>query len=194
MKKFLSILMLAVVVSGTAMAVEIEPKRSPGGMAVMKSETGFKLFYRGNKACDVTVKIYDQKGVQVFSEIIKNLDSFIRPYNLNTLNEGEYTVELSNSEGKSTEKVTFSRKEEPRKMMDLVRVKNSDKYLLRVANKGSETLNVKVYDGSELLVYESSEIVSGDFAKLFDLSRIGTKFRFEITDRSGSTQQLSYSK
>ena len=107
MKKFLSILTLAVAVSGTAMATEDKPKNSPVGMAVVKSETGFKLFYKGNKVCDVTVKIYDQKGVEVFSETLKNLDNFMRPYNLNTLTEGEYTVELSNSEGKSTEKVTY---------------------------------------------------------------------------------------
>jgi hypothetical protein len=193
MKKFLSLLMLAVAVSGTAMATEDKPKSSPVGMAVVKSETGFKLFYKGNKTGDVTVKIYDQKGVQVFSETLKNLDNFMRPYNLNTLTEGEYTVELSNNEGKSTEKIAYTRGKSDR-IMNLVRVKNSDKYLLRIPNKGIETLDIKVYDAFETLVYQSSENISGDFAKLYNLERIGTNFRFEITDGSGVTQQLEYTK
>jgi hypothetical protein len=191
MKKFLSILTLAVAVSGTAMATEDKPKSSPVGMALVKSETGFKLFYKGNKRGDVTVKIFDQKGVQVFSETLKDLNNFMRPYNLNTLTEGEYTVELSNTEGKSHEKITYT-KEKTGRLMNLVRVKNSDRYLLRVPNKGSEVLNIKVYDAFDKLVYESAENISGDFAKLYNLGRIGTNFHFEITDGAGLTQQLQY--
>lgn len=181
--------MLAVAVSGTAMATEVKPTSSPTGMAVIKSETGFKLFYKGNKTEDVTVKIYDQQGVQVFSETLRNLDSFMRPYNLNTLTEGEYTVELSNSEGKSLEKISYTRQPVGRPM-NLVRVKNSDKYLLRIPNKGSDVLIVRVYDAFENLLYENSEPVNGDFAKLYNLSRIGN-FHFEVTDSSGVTQSLS---
>lgn len=194
MKKFLSILTLAVAVSGTALAIDDKPKNSPVGMAVVKSETGFKLFYKGNKPSDVTVKIYDKNGDQVFSETLKNQDSFMRPYNMNTLTEGEYTVELSSSEGKAKEKITHSTKEETGRMMDLVRVKDSDKYLLRVANKGNELLDVKVYDAFDKLVYENDEKISGDFAKLYDLGRIGTNFRFQVTDRSGAVRQLTYPK
>lgn len=191
MKKFLTILTLAVAVSGTALATEEKPKSSPMGLAVVKSETGFKVFYKGNKVSDVTVKIYNEEGEQVFSETLKNLDNFMRPYNLNTLSEGEYTVELSNSEGKSKEKITFSTKSSGGRMMDVARLKNSGKYLLRVSNKGEEKLDVKVFDGFGDLVYESSENIKGDFAKVYDLTRIGSDFRFEVTDRSGITRQLT---
>ena len=76
--------------------------------------------------------------------------------------------------------------------MSLVRLKNSDKYLLRIPNKGNETLAIRVFDAFDNLVYENSESISGDFAKLYDLKRIGTNFRFEVIDQSGSTQQLTY--
>jgi hypothetical protein len=191
MKKFLSILVLFAV-AGNVMANVDVPKPSTG-MAVMKSESGFKLFYKGNKVQDVTVKIYNEKGAAVFSEKIKNHDSFIRPYNLNTIGEGQYTVELSTADGKQKEMINYTH-QKAEKLVNLIRIKNSDRYMLTLGNHGEGALGVKIFDSSDHLVYTGNETLNGDFAKIFDLKKVGEDFRFELSFNADDVQTLRYQK
>lgn len=192
MKKFLSILVVLAAVSGAVNANVIDNPKSNTGLALMKSESGFKVFYKGSKAGTVRVTITNDKGESIFRETLKNVESFMRPYNLSSITEGDYKIEISSPDGKQIEKFSYT-KNKIEKLMNLLHVKDSDgKVVLTVANKnGNDRLRVNIFDQNYNLVYTASENISGDFAKVYDLKSLGENFTFEVSDRSGSKQTLS---
>jgi hypothetical protein len=193
MKKFLSILVVLAAVSGVVCANPIDEPKANTGFAIMKSVTGFKVFYKGNKAGTVNVKITNAKGEDVYKESIKNVESFVRPYNMNSIAEGDYQIEISTPEGKQIEKLSFTRAK-IEKYMKLVQVKDAEnKYMLMVSNKSAtEKLRVDIFDANYKLVYHGDENISGDFAKVYDLASLGKNFVIEVTDSSGSTRSISH--
>jgi hypothetical protein len=193
MKKFLTILVVLTAVCGAVNANEIDNPKASVGMAVMKTGSIVKLFYKGSVAGNVKVAIYNAKGEKVFTEILRNIENFVRPYNLSSLEQGEYTIELEGVDGKQIQKVSYF-KGKIEKLMHLVHLQGTDnKYVLSVANKGSEKLQVKIYDGANNLLYNETESFQGDFAKIYNLDKVGEKFLFEVTDQNGVTKSLSYS-
>jgi hypothetical protein len=191
MKNLLTILVVLTAVCGAVNVNASDKPKSPTGVAVVKSGSTFKVFYRGSKMGNVKVTIYNAQGTAVFTEKIHNLESFVRPYNFSSLTEGEYTVELEDADGKQVQSLSYH-VATTKKLMKLAHIKGTDnKYVLMVSNKGSDVLNVKVYDESNTLVHTSTENLQGDFAKVYNLNTIGKNFSFEVTDRSGNTQTLT---
>jgi hypothetical protein len=197
MKKIFSILLSLTLVVGVVRANDADPK-SPVGIAVIKSGSIFKLFYKGEQTGDVKVKITDSRGSAVFSETIKNVESFVRPYNFSSLSEGEYTIQLDGHGGKQTQHVTYvsENKIMAPKLANILHVTGSaQRYMLTVSNKaGADVLKIKIYDDSNSLVYSETQEITGDFAKIYNLNNVGKNFTVEVTDRSGSTQWLTYNK
>lgn len=195
MKKFLSILVVLAAVSGAVNANVIDNPKANTGLALMKSESGFKVFYKGSKAGTVRVTISNDKGQSIFSETLKNVESFMRPYNLSSITEGDYKIEISSPDGKQIEKFSYT-KNKVEKLMNLLHVKDAEgKFVLTVANKnGNDRLRVNIFDQNYNLVYTGSEEISGDFAKLYDLKSLGDNFTFEVTASNGTKQTLTYTK
>ncbi len=185
MKKFLSIVVVLAMASGVVCANVDKPKAATG-MAVVKSNSGFKLFYRGTNSGNVKVSIINSKGEQVFKETLHNVESFVRPYNMSSLGEDEYTVQLTSSDGKLIDKVAYT-KETMADHVRVVAVKNSpNKFLMSLANKtGAENVEVKIYDKDNNLVFQQSEKVSGDFAKVYSLKQLRDHVIFEVTTDNG---------
>jgi hypothetical protein len=169
-----------------------KPKSSTTGMAIMKTGSTFKLFYKGAKAGNVRVTIYDNEGNAVFEETIHKMESFVRPYNFSSLVEGEYTIALTDEEGKLVEKVNYVNVKTKR-LMNLVKVTGTkSKYMLSISNKGADALTVRIYDGGHNLVYQETERVSGDFAKVYDLKNLDKGFSFDVTDKNGVSKSFTY--
>lgn len=192
MKKFLTILVLTAV-CGAANAID-NPK-SPVGMAVVKSGSVFKLFYKGVKRSDVKVTIYNDKGEAVYKETLHKLESFVRPYNFSSIGEGDYTLELEGDDGKQSQAISYHNGSAPQTLMKLIKVSDAnDKYVLSVANQGSAKIQVRIFDNANGLVYDKSEKLSGNFAQVYNLADLGSDFSFEVTDQQGITQTLVYNK
>jgi hypothetical protein len=197
MKKLFSILIALTMVVGAVRANDADPK-SPKGMAVIKSGSIFKLFYKGEQSGDVKVKITDSRGDAVFTETIKNIESFVRPYNFSSLSEGEYTIELDGRDGKQAQHVSYVSHNNiiAPKLANILHVTGSNQsYMLTVSNKaGADVLKIKIYDAANSLVYSETQEIAGDFAKVYNLNKVGKNFSFEVTDSSGSTQLLTYNR
>jgi hypothetical protein len=88
MKKFLTILVVLAAVSVAVNAKNVDKPKSPVGMAVVKTGSIFKLYYKGAKSGDVKVTIYNDNNEKVYTETIRKIDSFMRPYNFSSLKEG----------------------------------------------------------------------------------------------------------
>lgn len=188
MKKILILVLVAVAV-GQANANGVDPK-APLGMSVIKSGNICKLFYRGEVAGDIEVTIYNESGRAVFSEVIRNKDNFMRPYNLSTLPEGNYTITLNDGLTTRVEKISHFNKKDARAVR-LIKVNNTEhKYLLAVPNAGKDVLTITVFDENNSTVYKGTESVQGDFARIYNLKGNG-RFIFQVSDRQGRTSSVS---
>lgn len=182
---------MLMVVSSVVFARPIDNPVTTTGVAVMKSGTTFKLYYKGAEQSDVKVAILDSGERLIFSETIKKVDGFVRPYNFANLPEGNYTIEISDKAGRHAEKVKYS-KGKVEKLVNVVKVTGAgDKYLLTVSNKQADDITVKIFDETNNVIYSQRERVISDFAKIYNLERFSGKFIFEITDSKGITKSLT---
>jgi hypothetical protein len=63
---------------------------------------------------------------------------------------------------------------------------------LTVSGRGTETIHVKIYDGSDALVYNEDETVTNDFARIYNLKNLEGKITFEVTGESGESKVVKY--
>ncbi len=188
MEKLFSFILIAALAAPWSVKANIDPST---GMEVVSSKSGFLLFYKAETFDDVMVKIYDAQGKRVYQEKIRHIDSFIRPYNLETLGEGEYRVELSNRNGTLVKEVTFQRKKMELRPRVLGVEGATGKYVLSVPSNGSSELNIRIFDKNGRLVHSEYEETSGDFARVYDLRQFNGTLVFKISDSMGNQSAVS---
>jgi hypothetical protein len=151
----------------------------------------FKVVYKSASANRVEVTIRNSNNESVFSETLNKMTAFVRPYNFSELPEGEYTIELTDSQGKKVEKVNYSLGA----VKSLVRVTklNNDpsKFMVTVGNQGENEITVAIYSESGDLLHNGKFEVEGDFAVVFNLKKVGS-YTFVITDKSGEAHTVQY--
>jgi hypothetical protein len=191
MKKTLLFFVMLTMVVGSAVAGDDNPTAS-SRMAVLRSGSTFKVFYKGGSINKVTINIYNSQGEKVFSDNVGRHENFVRPYNFAGLPEGQYSIELVDSNGKQVESVDY-RSGKIEKIANLIKVANEDaKYLLVVPSRGKGVLSVKIFDANGSIVYDGIENVDGNFAKIYDLKSISDSFIFQITDQTGAIKSVRY--
>ena len=187
MKKTLSVLAMLMIFSSVVFARRLETPGAAPSAAIVKSGSTFKLYYKGTEQADVKVSIWDASDHLVFSETLRKVDGFVRPYNFSSLPEGEYTIKISDKFGRQIEKITYKQEKSPA-LAHLLKVGGADaKYLLTVSNRGDNDVTVRIYDSSNNVIYNKKEAVSSDFAKIYNLEGIGGDFTFEVSDGKGTT-------
>jgi hypothetical protein len=195
MKKFLSLSFLAMVIAIGHVQANSGGPESQVGMSVIKSGSLVRLYYRAEQSGNVKVAIYNDRNQFVFGETIRNTEQFMRPYNFSFLPEGNYTIELSGGNSKYTEKVkhSFSSNDTSIKLpARLARVSSGgNRYLLMVPNKGHNALTVKIFDERNNLLYNRTETIHDDFAKVYNLGRFTGNHTFEIVDSNGGFNRLA---
>lgn len=188
MKKFLSVVLVLIAI-GQVNANDIAPN-APLGISVVKKGVLVKLFYRGEESGKVKVTIYNEKGLVVFSEIMQDTEHFMRPYNFSSLPHGEYTIELSDKSGKQYQKI--SHKGETKRIAHLTRLnKRENKYMLTVPNTGNDVITIRIYDHASKVLFEETQNIQGNFAKVYNLNAVSSSPTFEVVDRNGKVNRLS---
>jgi len=188
MKKILT-LVFALITISQVNANETEPS-SPVGMSVLKNGPIVKLFYQGEQTGKVKVTIYNEKGRVVFTEVMKEMENFMRPYNFSSLPAGEYTIELKDEQGKRAKKITHAGGKQKR-MAVLTRLgHDANKYMLAVPNEGRQAFTVRIYNNYSKLLYQKTQMVDGDFASVYNLNKLGGNYTFEVADQKGNIVRL----
>lgn len=191
MKKILSVFVVLMIVSSVVFARRIDNPGSAPHVAVMKNGTTFKLYYKGSQQADVKVSIRDANNNELFSEVLKKVEGFVRPYNFSHLPEGQYSIHIIDKSGRQIEQVSFE-KSKNEKLAHLLKVSGTDgKYLLTVSNKEGDDITVKIYDESNNVIYSQLEETASDFAKVYNLGNRAGDFTFEIIDEKGISTSLS---
>src|SRR5258708_31107171 len=104
----------------------------------------FKVVYKSATAGRVEVTIINSNNEVVFTESFKKMNEFTRPYNFNSLPEGEYTIEVKDNFGKKIEKVNYSLGT-VNSIIKVTKINNEKaKYMLTVANKGGNIINLSI--------------------------------------------------
>jgi hypothetical protein len=190
MKKTLSILVMLTLFSSVVFAGGIgDDPKYPGkkGLAVVKQGSVFKLFYKCQESSDVKVTIYNSNNKTIFKETLHDIDGFMRPYNLEKLAEGDYTVVVTDDHCDHTE-ILHHFAQKSKSLIGVIQLSETpEKFVLTVGKKLSpETIGVRIFNDKNEIVYEQLEHIEGDFAKLYNLKE-GDSYRFEITDSNGTT-------
>jgi hypothetical protein len=193
MKNIFLIMIALVTFTGAVNARRKDDPKTSSGVSVLKSGAILKLFYKATGKSNVKVTIYDDRGAQVFTETIKHVSDFLRPYNFSALRKGDYSIELIDDSGKTVK--TFSYNEESEKKDDkqiYLRAypKDKSKYILSVNSKQKDVLSIKIYNQAHEIVYKSTEQISGDFSKIYNPAKNVSNLTFEITDQAGHTTTL----
>ena len=191
MNSKLSALVLAFIVSAASAFAD-----APTSLTVVSSTSQvYKVYYKTNEAGKVKVSIINSNNQLVFSEVMSNVASFVRPYNFSELPEGEYTIVLEDKNGKQVEKVNYTMN----KIVSFVKVTevaNADnKFMLNIANNGSEVVTVKIFSGNAI-VHTQDVQVTGTFGLVYNLSQFkattDAKITFEVSTSSGKYQSITF--
>jgi hypothetical protein len=189
MKKNFLIITAALLVTFGAIA-----GNKPGAaaaVAVVNQGTTLKLYYKGIVEANVKVSILNESGSTVYSEVLKNVDGFVRPYNLASIPEGEYTIEVSDQNTLYSEKVKI-RHQPKAELAKLSRVSGEDGvYLLSIPSKEAKDINVRIL-ADDKVIYDEVQAISADFARLYNLKKVKGAVTFEINDQHGNKTVVNY--
>ncbi len=190
MKK-ISVIMMSVLLCTQVFANGTdEPTGSSVAVTNSFGSSIYKLYYKADKSDDVMVSILDASGKIIISDKIKGTDGFVRPYNFSTRPEGEYTIEIKNSKGKHVEKVKHQAGK-IEKAVHVLKLAGNGKYLLTVASKSADKINVNIYNGSNELIHTQERLVSNEFAEVINMKSI-SDFTIEISDSKGLVKSFKY--
>lgn len=185
-KLIVSALLVALITGVAAAADPVGPKV----VIINQKEAGiFKVIYEGAQVGKVNLRIADQSGVVLFKETMSNVDGFIRPVNLKSLEAGEYTIEVSDSFGKFAQKVSNTTPKSE-SVYHLAKIAGDNKYLLSVA-KGDE-ITVRIFDSQNNLVHNESLAVNGNLGLVYNLKDVSGVPTFEVRDNAGNVRVIRF--
>ncbi|HTE31963.1 MAG TPA: hypothetical protein VK666_16390 [Chryseolinea sp.] len=189
-----SLYIAALMIMAAAITVVGKDEPRSHGLAVVpvKGSEVFKVIYKGESTSKVKLNVYNEASQIVFSETMSSSDGFIRPLNFSGLQFGEYTIELTNSTGKQSEKVSYQPAKDNTNIHVAKLVSNDGKYLLSVANGATQTITVKIFDKASNLVHISSKAVSGDYAQLYSVKDFTGGVTFEISGETGNLKTVRF--
>jgi hypothetical protein len=189
MKK--SFLMLTAAVLVTFGAIAGNKPGAAAGVAVVNQGTTLKLYYKGVSESNVKVSIRNEDGAIVYSEVLKNVDGFVRPYNLASIPTGEYTIEVSDASTIYSEKVYIGAQPKA-ELAKLTRMDGEEgKYLLTIPSKEAKDINVRIL-ADDKLIYDEVQAITTDFARIYNLKKIKGAVTFEINDQKGNKTVVNY--
>ena len=142
----------------------------------------FLVNYRASEAGDVKMTIKDNQGRVLKTESIKGVRAFSVPVNLEDVEAGVYDLEIDNGTDKQIQTLTYLN-QSPATYTHVTSL-GDERYLLSVAHKGTEKIDIRILDNAGSLVFEQAQLIDGSFARVYNLKNsIGTP-SFEVTGSS----------
>jgi hypothetical protein len=184
MKKSLSILGMLMLISSAVLAGGIDNPLVPSNMAIVKTNTGARVFYSTEKISQVRIRIYNADNDQeVFSDVIKSKATFSRLYNLQSLPAGEYRIVMEDENGIREE--LFSNRKKVEVLSSIIYSKKQKKCLVTLFSEQDADINVRVLDKNKNVLNSGALFVNGQAAKLFNLEQLDGPLTVEVSDGSG---------
>ncbi len=166
---------------------------SVSGVVVLNKEgsSTYQLIYKPALATNVSVAIFDANDQLVFSETLRKTEGFSRPYNFAGLAEGDYSINVRDITGEQIEKVNY-RGGKVERLVNVLKLNDTDKYLLTIAGKGEERFSLKIYDAAGKLIHDETNMIYNSFGQVYDLSKVTGSVTFEVADKTGTVKTISF--
>jgi hypothetical protein len=191
MKKTFFIFAVLITMSSVVFAGGIDdPKSSSKIVVVKKDESHVRLIYKSNKVSNVEVAIFNKKNELQFTEVIRKVDGFARPYDLSSLQHGAYTIVVKNDSDESLSEAIEISAIKPSLLTQVITMKENNKFVLTVADKKSNYVTIRVTDEESTVLYEKRESLKGQMAKLFSFKGTNNLYIFTIIDPAGNTVEV----
>ncbi len=190
MKAF-SLLLMSVLVSTLVFANgTVEPGESASAVAVTNcsGSSVVKVFYKAEQVGTVKVSIFSKDNSLVFTETMKRVSGFLRPYNFSGLSAGQYTIQIEDSNGKKTKTVDYTAGK-IEKQISLVKLAEEGKYLLSVNSEASDVINVNIYNAANQLIHSQEKKIERNFAEVLNIKDIN-RFTIEVSDSKGVLKSI----
>jgi hypothetical protein len=191
MKK--NLLMVAGVLFSTVMFASGINDPSVSRVRVLNREgsSTYQLIYKPALATKVSITIFDANDQLVFSETLRRTEGFSRPYNFSGLAEGDYTIRVKDITGEQIEKVNY-RAGKVARLVNVLKLNDTDKYLVTIAGKGEERFSLKIYDEAGKLIHNETNVIYNSFGQVYDLSKVTGAITFEVADKTGTVKTISF--
>lgn len=162
----------------------------------------FKVIYEGTTAGKVTLKVYDNQGIELLSEITSGLEKFMRPVNFSGMQPGEYSIEITDNNGKHTQKVNYKianrsatdgvavKRESSIKSVYITKLKEAGKYLMSVNTDGTKKINVRIFDEADNLLHSEVVTVNGSTGLVYNLKQVEGQPTFLVIDNDGNRKVI----
>ncbi|HEU5291658.1 MAG TPA: hypothetical protein VFU05_13505 [Cyclobacteriaceae bacterium] len=183
MKKSFSILGMLMLISSVVLAGGIDNPLVPSNMAIVKTNTGARVFYSTEKSSKVRIRIYDTDDKEVFSDVIKSKENFSRLYNLKNLPEGEYRVVMEDENGIREE--LFSTRKKVEVLSSIIYSKTQQKCLVTFFSQDEADVSVTLLDKNKKVLASDELSVNGQAAKLFNLEQLKGPVTVEVSNANG---------
>ena len=158
-----------------------DPSAESSNMAVTKSGSMVKVYYKSDSPSITKIEIMDKEGHSVFSETLKSKQGFMRPYNLSSLPAGTYTVKVSDDNGIQSELVTIGSVESMPYFV--TKIENElNKYALLIPGGKADQAVVSIYE-ADRLIHRHTENVKSGFAQIYKLKQIEGEVWFDVTPK-----------
>ncbi len=179
-KFFCSTLLIVALFFASANATNFDKIIDLGGTSVkMSAETHSVMVNLGNVTKEeVTLKIEDNDGNILLSEVVRNTANFSRKYNLSKLEDGKYQFVVTKKTIKTVQPfeivgnvVIMSEAEQKDKFLPTVDMKN-DRINVNVLLGNYSNISVNIYDNSGRKVFNDENYVVFNLHKKFDVSNL----------------------
>ncbi len=177
---------------GSAIAAEGPVTKGMVVVPVKGSET-YKVIYKGASTGKVTLNIYDASSDRIFTQTFNGVDGFICPVNFSGVDAGAYTIELVDAEGKQMQTIRHGAHSARETAAHVNKLQGQeDRYLLSFVSNEAADVTVRIFDGSDRLIFEETRPTNGQFAKIYTLAADFDKVRFEIRDTKGKIKSITF--
>jgi hypothetical protein len=190
MKKFL--LTAWVALSGAiAFAGVDEPTKTSNAAIIKKGESKFALIYQAAETATVRVSIRNDRGELLFSETLRKVDGFIRPYDFSSLPKGNYSITIEGNGTKQVEKISYQTGVVENQIF-LTRLAGENRFLLSAKSNDNEEVTVRILNEQQQVLHQEKRLATGDFAQVYRIEKLVGAVTFEVTRGNGKTESISY--
>ena len=198
-KLILAVLLTVIGTAASATEGEKSKTDAPTIEVTSANSNVYQLTYKGRSETKAIVNIRNANKELVFTEKIKNLGAFARPYNFSNLPDGMYTMEVVEGEV-ITKKVIyhgdFSPNIEIPTNLNVVSVKpfrDNNTFKLTIINGGKTRANISILDADGRIVYNGYEIFEKSFSRLYNLEDLKPGASMEV-ELNGELQKFSLNR
>lgn len=176
------------IISGVVFAGEA-PLLFSADLSVSLTDKVAKVHYRADKAGKVKVAIYCMAtGKEVFSEEIRKHSNFVRPYNLDGLPYGEYSIVVEDENGRAVEKINYTKKT-VEVLSSIIQYKNDKKFAVAMFSKAETDVTIRLLNAVGEELFSKKTTINGQSNQVFDLKKITGAVQVQVVNSDNEVVQ-----